>query len=71
MQHLIEFLIPAYKRFDGVVAATLSVAKQVSAYSFGNVVKITNVDDASPGFDRDSLIDSLGNRESVGHGIRD
>jgi len=65
MQYLIEFLIPAYKRYDGVIAAILSVAKQVSAYSYENVVQITVVDDASPVFDRDALIDLLGNQAAL------
>ena len=65
MSHLIEFLIPAYKRFDGVIAASLSVAKQVTEYSYENVVQITVVDDASPGFDRDRLIDLLGNMANI------
>jgi len=60
MQHLIEFLIPAYKRYDGVAEAALSVAKQVSANCYENVVRITVVDDASPRFDRNYLVNSLG-----------
>lgn len=60
MQYLIEFLIPAYKRFDGVVAAALSIAEQVLTNRYEDIVRITVVDDASPGFDREKLIDSLG-----------
>lgn len=61
MPHLIEFLIPAYKRFDGVAAAALSVAKQVAENGYEGIVKITVVDDASPGFNRERLVALLGN----------
>lgn len=60
MQNLIEFLIPAYKRFDGVVAAARSVAKQVSKHRYEGVVNITVVDDASPEFTMEDLTFCLG-----------
>ena len=65
MQHLIEFLIPAYKRFDGVATAALSVAKQIAANCYENVVRVTVVDDSSSGFEKDSLVNLLGSMASL------
>jgi hypothetical protein len=60
MSHLIEFLIPAYKRFDGLLAASLSVAEQMVANGYQDIILISVFDDASPGFNKEYLIDSLG-----------
>jgi hypothetical protein len=49
-QRLLEFLIPAYKRFDGAINAAQSVARQIRAHSLDKLVTIRIVDDASPGF---------------------
>jgi len=62
MQHLIEFLIPSYKRFEGVVAAALSVAEQILHNRYEDIVRVSIVDDASPGFDKEKLVKSLGNK---------
>jgi len=67
MPYLLEFLIPAYKRTDGVVLASLSVAQQVVENNFESLVLITVVDDASPNFSKDILIRSLGDKAHLIH----
>ena len=58
-QPLLEFLIPAYKRFDGVVKAAVSIASQIYANSLVGIVSIRIVDDASPGFSSQHLSEKL------------
>ena len=58
-QPLLEFLIPAYKRFDGVVKAAVSIASQIYANSLVGIVFIRIVDDASPGFSLQHLSEKL------------
>jgi hypothetical protein len=58
-QCLLEFLIPAYKRFDGAINAAQSVARQISAHSFDKLVTIRIVDDASPGFSSVAMAEAL------------
>ena len=56
---MLEFLIPAYKRFDGAVKAAVSVASQVQESSLVGVVVVRIVDDASPGFSAAHLAEVL------------
>ena len=56
---MLEFLIPAYKRFDGAVKAAVSVASQVQENSLVGVVVVRIVDDASPGFSAEHLAEML------------
>ena len=58
-QKILEFLIPAYKRFDGAIKAARSIANDISAYSLSDYVSIRIVDDASPGVSRKLFSDSL------------
>jgi hypothetical protein len=55
VQHLIEFLIPGYKRFDGAVFACISLAKQIADNKLQDFVRIRLVDDASPGFSEEEI----------------
>ena len=57
--HLLEVLIPAYKRLDGCICAARSVATQIRKSALEGVVKISIVDDASPGISIDRLENSL------------
>jgi hypothetical protein len=58
-QCLLEFLIPTYKRFDGAINAAQSVARQIRAHSFDELVTIRIVDDASPGFSSVAMAEAL------------
>jgi hypothetical protein len=56
---LLEFLIPAYKRFDGAINAAKSVARQIRSHSFDECVIIRIVDDGSPGFSSADMTGAL------------
>jgi glycosyltransferase involved in cell wall biosynthesis len=58
-QRLLEFLIPAYKRFDGAVNAAESIARQIRAHSFDECVTIRIVDDGSPDFSCEYMTEAL------------
>lgn len=66
-QNLLEFLIPAYKRFDGAINAAQSVAREIRAYSFDECVTIRIVDDGSPGFSSAAMAEALSEWEAYIH----
>ena len=58
-QPLLEFLVPAYKRFDGAIKAAISVASQVHSSSLVGAVAVRIVDDASPEVSIENFAEAL------------
>jgi len=58
-KRLLEFLIPAYKRPDGVRLAAGSIATQILEFGLEEEVSIRIVDDASPNSSTSQIVESL------------